>query len=48
MRAKASRSISTLAIIEAIQTHVMRAQRIHADDTTVPVLAKLKTVTGRI
>src|SRR6202165_1747647 len=26
----------------------MRAKRIHADDTTVPVLAKLKTVTGRI
>ena len=35
-------------IIEAIQTHVMRAERIHADDTTVPVLAQLKTVTGRI
>jgi transposase len=26
----------------------MRAERIHADDTTVPVLAKLKTITGRI
>ena len=26
----------------------MRAERIHADDTTVPVLAKLKTVTGRL
>src|SRR6202044_3369232 len=35
-------------IIEAIRTHVMSAQRIHADDTTVPVLAKLKTATGRI
>jgi transposase len=35
-------------IIEAIRTHVMSAERIHADDTTVPVLAKLKTVTGRI
>jgi hypothetical protein len=35
-------------IIEAIRTHVMRAERIHADDTTVPVLAKLKTVLGRI
>ena len=32
-------------IIEAIRTHVMSAERIHADDTTVPVLAKLKTVT---
>ena len=35
-------------IIEAIRVHVMGAERIHADDTTVPVLAKLKTVTGRI
>lgn len=35
-------------IIEAIRTHVTSAERIHADDTTVPVLAKLKTVTGRI
>jgi transposase len=35
-------------IIETIRTHVMSAERIHADDTTVPVLAKLKTVTGRI
>ena len=35
-------------IIEAIRTHVMSAERIHADDTTGPVLAKLKTVTGRI
>ena len=26
----------------------MSAERIHADDTTVSVLAKLKTVTGRI
>ena len=26
----------------------MSAERIHADDTTVPVLAELKTVTGRI
>jgi hypothetical protein len=35
-------------IIEAIRTHVMRAKRIHADDTTVPVLAKMKAVVGRI
>jgi hypothetical protein len=31
-------------IIEAIRTHVMSAERIHADDTT----AKLKAVLGRI
>nr|WP_283805290.1 transposase [Bradyrhizobium japonicum] len=35
-------------IIEAIRIHAMSAERIHADDTTVPVLAELKTVTGRI
>jgi transposase len=35
-------------IIRAIRTQVMSAERIHADDTTVPVLAKLKIVTGRI
>lgn len=35
-------------MIEALRDHVLRAGRIHADDTTVPVLAKLKTRTGRI
>jgi transposase len=35
-------------IIRALWTHVLSAERIHADDTTVPVLAKMKTVTGRI
>jgi transposase len=35
-------------LIQAIRTHVLSAERIHADDTTVPVLAKLKTVLGRI
>ena len=33
---------------EAIQAHVFAAERIHADDTTVPVLAKEKTRTGRL
>ena len=36
------------AIVQAIRAHVFGAGRIHADDTTVKVLAKLKTVTGRI
>jgi transposase len=31
-----------------IARHVMAAQRLHADDTTVPILAKGKTDTGRI
>jgi transposase len=35
-------------IIQALRQHVLAAERIHADDTTVPVLAKLKTVTGRL
>ena len=33
---------------EAIRAHVFAAERIHADDTTVPVLAKGKTRTGRV
>jgi transposase len=37
-----------MPLVEAIQAHVFAAQRIHADDTTVPVLAKGKTRTGRL
>jgi transposase len=33
---------------EAFRAHVLAAERIHADDTTVPVLAKGKTHTGRL
>jgi transposase len=32
---------------ELIEAHVMAAERLHGDDTTVPVLAKGKTDTGR-
>jgi transposase len=35
-------------LIDAIRIHVMSAERIHADDTTVSVLAKMKAVLGRI
>jgi transposase len=31
-----------------IEAHVMAAERLHGDDTTVPVLAKTKTRTGRL
>lgn len=34
--------------VEEIEKHVLAAERIHADDTTVPVLAKNKCVTGRL
>jgi transposase len=37
-----------MPLVEAIQRHVFAAERIHADDTTVPVLAKGKTRTGRL
>ncbi|SEE20678.1 Transposase [Rhizobiales bacterium GAS191] len=33
---------------ELLKAHVFAAERIHGDDTTVPVLAKVKTRTGRI
>jgi hypothetical protein len=31
-----------------IEAHVLAAERLHGDDTTVPILAKGKTATGRI
>ena len=31
-----------------IERHVLAAERLHGDDTTVPILAKGQTVTGRI
>jgi len=37
-----------MPLVEAIGAHVFIAERIHADDTTVPVLAKGKTRTGRL
>jgi transposase len=37
-----------MPLVEAVRTHVFAAKRIHADDTTVPVLAKGKTRTGRL
>jgi transposase len=35
-------------LYELIKAHVFAAERIHGDDTTVPVLARVKTRTGRI
>jgi hypothetical protein len=37
-----------LALAELIKAHVFAPERIHGDDTTVPVLAKVKTKTGRL
>jgi transposase len=53
-------SVSTLAdwvgacttvlspLVTLIRSHVLAGERIHGDDTTVPVLAKVKTITGRL
>ena len=35
-------------LYELIKAHVFAAERLHGDDTTVPVLAKVKTRTGRL
>ena len=37
-----------MPLYELIKAHVFAAERIHGDDTTVPVLAKIKTRTGRL
>jgi transposase len=40
---------ATLApLVTLIRAHVFAAGRIHGDDTTVPVLAKHRTITGRL
>ena len=39
---------SLMPLVEAIRAHVFAAERLHADDTTVPVLAKEKTRIGRL
>jgi len=35
-------------IVSRLREHVLAAERLHVDDTTVPVLAKTKTRTGRL
>lgn len=37
-----------MPLVDEIEKHVLAAERIHADDTTVPVLAKGKCTTGRL
>src|SRR5438270_59761 len=34
--------------LRRVEAHVFAAERLHGDDTTVPVLAKGKTITGRL
>jgi transposase len=37
-----------MPLVVLIAAHVLAAERLHGDDTTVPVLARGKTVTGRL
>jgi transposase len=37
-----------MPLVNEIEKHVLAAERIHTDDTTVPVLAKGKCMTGRL
>jgi transposase len=40
---------ATLApLVTLLKSHVLSAERLHSDDTTVPVLAKGKTIKGRL
>ena len=60
MRSRARLALSTLAdavgacataldpLRRLVEAHVMAAERLHGDDTTVPMLAKGKTDTGRL
>lgn len=41
-------AVATQPLSGLISEHVMKAERLHADDTPVPVLAKGKTKTGRL
>ncbi len=41
-------SVALKPIVEIIEAYVLAAQRLHVDDTPVPVLAKGKTKTGRL
>jgi transposase len=41
-------SATLMPLVEVIEAHVFAGDRIHADDTPVPVLAKGKTRTGRL
>src|SRR3546814_11198845 len=37
-----------MPLYRRLEAHVLAAERLHGDDTTVPVLAKGKTNTGRL
>jgi len=40
--------MALMPLYQLIEAHTFAAQRLHGDDTTVPVMAKGKTITGRL
>lgn len=41
-------SVARKPMVNIVETDILTVQRLHVDDTPVPVLAKGKTKTGRI
>lgn len=41
-------ALALAPLFALIEAHVFRADRVHGDDTTVPLLAKTKTITARL
>jgi transposase len=41
-------AFAVMPLFRLIEAHVLAAERLHGDETTVPILAKGKTVTGRM
>jgi transposase len=41
-------AFAVMPLFRLIEAHVLAAERLHGDETTVPILAKGKTMTGRI
>jgi hypothetical protein len=41
-------AVALRPLYELIERHVLAAERLHGDDTTVPILAKGQTMTGRV
>jgi transposase len=40
--------LALMPIYQLIEAHTLAAERLHGDDTTVPIMAKGKTITGRL
>jgi len=41
-------AFALMPLYRLIEAHVLAAERLHGDDTTVPVMAKVKTDTARL